>query len=369
MKIAYDHQIFGWQEYGGISRYFYELANTTACIGAAEVAVVSPFYVSSYLKERSEALRVFGRKMPAIRRSGRFYRAINKHLAPPLMRDYAPDIVHETYYSNCSVATKASKVVVTIHDMVHELFPESFDSWDSTAREKAVAVRRADHVICVSANTKKDLVEILGIDVDSITVVHHGFSLTQRDKNLSGNFSMSVAPYILYVGSRGGYKNFVSLLSSFAANQVLRSNFKLVAFGGGPLTARERNLISELGLPEDSVLQIAGDDALLADLYRAAAVFVYPSLYEGFGIPPLEAMSFDCPVACSNSSSIPEVVGDAALLFDPHSVHAIGAALVEITSSQMLRATLVAKGRERIKLFSWKNCADQTMNVYRQLLG
>lgn len=369
MKIAYDHQIFGWQEYGGISRYFYELANTIAQSSAADVAVVSPFYVNSYLKDRSEALYVLGRKVPAIRRSGRFFRAINQYLSTPLMRAYVPDIVHETYYSFSSVATKTTKVVVTVHDMIHELYPESFASWDSTAREKAVAVKRADHIICVSENTKSDLVEILGVAADSISVVYHGFSLTQRDDNLNYSYSMPLAPYILYVGSRGGYKNFANLLSAFATNQALRGNFKLIAFGGGLFSAREQNLISALGLREADVLQIAGDDALLADLYRSAAVFVYPSLYEGFGIPPLEAMSFDCPVACSNTSSIPEVVGDAALLFDPHSVHAIGAALVEITSSQMLRASLVAKGRERIKLFSWKHCADQTMNVYRQLLG
>jgi glycosyltransferase involved in cell wall biosynthesis len=113
---------------------------------------------------------------------------------------------------------------------------------------------------------------------------------------------------------------------------------------------------------------MSGDDALLSRLYRQATAFVYPSLYEGFGIPPLEAMSFDCPVVCSNTSSIPEVVGDAARLFDPADIDALRAAIEAVVGSPDLRDNLVRRGRKRIRHFSWDRTAMETMDIYRELV-
>jgi glycosyltransferase involved in cell wall biosynthesis len=364
MKIAYDYQIFGWQQYGGISRYFYELANNIALNKMAEVALISPLYINSYLQLACEELHVMGRRVPAIHRTGRICRAVNQILARPLMHGFSPDIVHETYYSTSRRAPKRSKVVLTVFDMIHERYPESFAAWDTTSKEKAAAVRRADHIVCISENTRRDLIEILDVEPERISVVHLGFALTNGSAGIAAE---PARPYLLYVGSRGGYKNFETLLRAFASVAALRTTYDLLAFGGGAFNAKERALMLELGVSNGSVRQVAGDDARLADLYRNAAVFVYPSFYEGFGIPPLEAMSFDCPVACSNSSSIPEVVGDAAILFDPHSVESIAKALLGLSGDSAMRSTLVVRGRERIKVFSWKNCADQTMDIYRSL--
>jgi len=116
------------------------------------------------------------------------------------------------------------------------------------------------------------------------------------------------------------------------------------------------------------VRQMGGDDGVLAALYSQAAMFVYPSLYEGFGIPPLEAMSFNCPVACSSTSSIPEIVGNAAIQCDPRHTDSIANALVSLTSDSALRAKLIELGRARVAKFSWEQCANQTSNVYRDLL-
>ena len=123
----------------------------------------------------------------------------------------------------------------------------------------------------------------------------------------------------------------------------------------------------ELKLREGSVRQISGDDTLLVSLYRQALAFAYPSLHEGFGIPPLEAMSLDCPVLCSDASSIPEVVGDAACLFDPTDVGAICNALDLVIGSSDLRAQLIQRGRKRASQFTWERCAEQSMEVYRDL--
>lgn len=365
MKIVYDHQIFAMQEYGGVSRYFFELADNIAKANAAEVAIFSPLYTNSYLAAASRQLQVRGMKMPAIRRSGLVYRAINRIFVPSMMGRFHPDIVHQTYYSLKSKTPAASKVVLTVFDMIHERFPDGVGSWDSTSREKAKAVERADHVVCISEQTRKDLIELLGVNQAKTSVVHLGFSLT---KQLVGSKLASKRPYLLYVGSRGGYKNFESLLHAYAANLALQHDYDLLAFGGGPLNAKEKALVAKLGIPFGRVRHLSGDDSVLSDLYRNAALFVYPSRYEGFGIPPLEAMSFDCPVACSNTSSIPEVVGDAAEFFNPDSVESIGYATERVLNDTTLRHVLIARGRERIKLFSWERCAEQTLDVYRSLL-
>jgi glycosyltransferase involved in cell wall biosynthesis len=175
-------------------------------------------------------------------------------------------------------------------------------------------------------------------------------------------------PYLLYVGQRSGYKNFDQLLAAYAASPALHKNYDLIAFGGGVWTAAERKSIEELFL-YGKVKQLQGGDGTLADLYANAAVFVYPSLYEGFGIPPLEAMSFGCPVACSQTSSIPEIVGDASIFFDPNSSESISRALETIVTDQVLARDLVARGRIQIQLFSWDRCAQETLEVYRGLMN
>jgi glycosyltransferase involved in cell wall biosynthesis len=366
MKIAYDHQIFGWQKYGGVSRYFFELANHLATSLGQEVAVISPLYVNSYLSSSATELKVLGKRMPAVKRSGRIYRAINQIMVPSLMRGFKPDIVHETYYSPKRLAPQNCKVVLSVFDMIHELFPESFSKWDPLTAEKKVAVARADHLICNSENTRQDLIRLLDIDPEKTSVVHLGFSLTKMSNT---TISKLGRPYILHVGGRAGYKNFEALLKAYASKPTLMRDFDLVAFGAGGFTARERALLGELGIDNGRVKQIGGDDSVLAHLYKGAALFVYPSCYEGFGIPPLEAMSFDCPVACSNRSSIPEVVGDAAALFDPDSVDSIATVIESTLSDARLMQNLVARGRERIKLFSWNRCAEQTWDIYRRLLA
>jgi glycosyltransferase involved in cell wall biosynthesis len=365
MKINYDYQIFGWQVYGGISRYFFELANNISNIPGVEASVISPFYINAYLAHAGENLSIRGWKIPVIPRTGRIIRMINQLIAARTFKSDSPALVHETYYAARRYASPKSKVVLTVFDMIHEKFPECFPVWDSTASEKAAAVARADHVICISEHTRRDLIDILGVDPKKTSVVHLGFSLT------AGSASRVPAedrPFLLYVGSRGGYKNFEKLLRAYASEPELQATYDLIAFGGGSFSAKERSLMAGIGLGEGRVRQVAGSDAVLAGLYKSAALFVYPSRYEGFGIPPLEAMSFSCPVVCSNASSIPEVAGDAAHYFEPDSIESMVHAIQEVLGSQSLRQSLVDRGLERIKMFSWERCAEQTLEVYKEVL-
>ena len=367
MRVAYDHQIFALQQYGGISRYFIELAIHLSSLKdiVDGVKIISPFYINEYLKAAAPALNYMGTRLPAIRRTGRLYNKINELLAPGFHREFMADILHETYYSQRSMATNKNKVVLTVYDMIHEIFPDQFLARDATGRSKKIAVQRADHIICISEHTRRDLIRLLDVDPARTSVVHLGFSLMAQPQ-----FSTNgpPRPYLLYVGQRSGYKNFDKLLAAYAASPALHRSYDLVAFGGGVWTASERKSIGELSL-DGRVKQIQGGDGALADLYANAAVFVYPSLYEGFGIPPLEAMSFGCPVACSQTSSIPEIVGDASIFFDPNSAESIVRAIETIVNDQVLARDLVARGRKRIQLFSWDRCAQETLAVYQGLVN
>jgi len=252
--------------------------------------------------------------------------------------------------------------------MIHERFSDSFSQTDRTSVEKALAVARADHVICISEQTKRDLIEILGVEASKISVVYLGFNLISHDKPVTITVGQS-RPFILYVGNREGHKNFERLLIAYATSIKLKNNFDLICFGGGAFSDKEKALMQQLGVSVDRVSQVSGNDALLAGYYRASSAFVYPSLYEGFGIPPLEAMSFDCPVVCSNLSSIPEVVGDAGEMFDPYDPDSIRVAIERVVDDVQLQEVLISRGRERIKLFSWERCAQETLDVYRKVLA
>lgn len=368
MKVAYDYQIFSSQKFGGVSRYFFELANHLATPEkfSIDCLVNSPVYINKYLSCRGSRLIVSGISVPAVPRTSRIYESINRLISPMTFRRWKPDIIHETYYSKRRIAPPGTRTIVTVYDMIHELYPHYFPALDRTRENKKITIDRADHVICISDNTKTDLVQLLDVAPEKITVVHLGFSLSQH--GLAGLPEQS-RPFLLYVGSRDGYKNFERLLFAYASHSELHADYDLIAFGGGAFKPQEVEMIRRLHLPMTQVRQISGDDRTLASLYRTAAVFAYPSLYEGFGIPPLEAMSFNCPVACSNTSSIPEVVGNAAVQFDPVDTDSIANALIRVTSDSALRAKLVDFGKTRLLQFSWEKCAKQTLDVYRTMVN
>jgi glycosyltransferase involved in cell wall biosynthesis len=168
------------------------------------------------------------------------------------------------------------------------------------------------------------------------------------------------------VGHRGRHKNFKTLLRAYSSSPILRE-FELIAFGGDPLQRGEHKEISRLGIT-DRVRFESGSDGELAARYRTAAAFVYPSKYEGFGIPPLEAMSHGCPVVCANAGSIPEVVGDAGVYFDPNNTEELRIALERVATTEALQADLRARGYARITAFSWDKCAAATAQIYREIV-
>lgn len=363
MKIAFDSQIFTMQEYGGISRYMCSLAQQLNTHHDVEAKIFAPLHINAYADSLLNSL-VYGVKVPRIRNTGRIVHVASQLLSRVAISRFKPQIVHETYFSSLSSTPKNARCVITVHDMIHERFSSAFPHNDPTSEWKRKSIKRADHVICVSEYTKQDLLEFIDIPPEKISVVHHGFnplpiSNTERITLTS--------PYLLYVGDRFGYKNFDGLLRAYASSSWLKGNLRIVCFGGGRLHANELLLIQSLGLTLQQVEQVGGSDEQLASFYQNAAAFVYPSLYEGFGIPPLEAMSLKCPVICSNASSIPEVVGDAAKYFDAKNIDSITAAIEGVLQSSEKRDNFIVKGVERCKKFTLSRCVNETLAVYKAL--
>lgn len=365
--VVYDHQTFALQQYGGISRYICELASRINCSADFRSRIVAPLHFNDHLAQ-SAAPKVGLHMRMCNLRTARLYRAVNRLVGPLLIRATHPSLVHRTYYAP-SARQASLPTVVTVHDMIHELFADQFSTKDPTSRDKRRCVEQAERVLCVSQNTAADLIRIFNVPRDKISVTHLGFSQTFTAATAEGEVSPHTRPYLLYVGHRGGYKNFNGALRAYAASARLRDSFDLLTFGGFPFAPGDAHLLRSVGLRDGSVRRLTGSDDELAHAYRHARALIYPSLYEGFGIPPLEAMSSRCPVACSNTSSIPEVVGNAATLFDPTDLDSMRSALERVCFDDTVHAELVAAGLQRVQKFSWDHCARDTLNAYRVTLG
>lgn len=365
MKVVYDAQIFAEQEFGGISRYYCALATQISRLPDSEARIVAPLYINKYVKELDRET-VVGCYVQRVPKTGRVIKALSSTFFNAVAGWVKPDIVHETYYAERPTYRGRVPHVLTVYDMIHERCADSFAANDAVARLKEYAVQRADHIFCISENTRRDLLDIHRLPEDRVTVTYLGYDTLPSNGPPAADL-VGTVPYILYVGGRHGYKNFEGLVRAFAASAWLMGNFRIICFGAGAFTDRERETFIELGLSAGHVAHIGGGDERLAALYKSAAAFIYPSKYEGFGIPPLEAMSLDCPVICSNASSIPEVVGAAGEYFDPLDIESIRASVERVLQSAERREALVNLGRTRCQLFSWERCAQETMDVYRRL--
>jgi glycosyltransferase involved in cell wall biosynthesis len=364
MVIFYDHQIFSWQRFGGISRYFYEIISRLSRQSDIEISLFQGFHINKYGLSafRGNYKYYQGCKRPALPKTTKVMNFVNDRFFNLLAPMGSVDVYHQTYYMVLK-PDFGGKRVVTVHDMIHEMYPQYF-AGDRVTAHKKESVRRADGIICISQSTKNDLMNYFGCSEDKVKVIYHGNSLQIKVTSPP----LVAVPYILYVGQRKGHKNFELLLTAYARLRQVNAEFSLVCFGGEKLSSEERNKIAELGL-SNRVRYYEGPDELLANLYTHAAVFIYPSLYEGFGIPPLEAMHCGCPVLSSNTSSLPEVVGDAGLYFDPSDKDELMHKLELVLSDVDMRAGLVKAGYQQVKKFSWDSCSKETLQFYQELRG
>jgi glycosyltransferase involved in cell wall biosynthesis len=365
MHIFYDGQIYTFQVAGGINRYFVNLIGrlpkkfTPALTICQSQDIMYPTHPN---------LKIFLCNRFGLRpRRVAFW--LEKNYFKALASSDHFDVIHPTYYSLLTrqeIKECKYPVVLTVWDMIHELFSEQMDSDGKKAEEKRKAILAAQAIICISENTKKDLLERYSLPEDKVKVT---YLASEIDASLSyGSELVPSRPYYLYVGSRLSYKNFDGLLAAFAKAVSVRPEIMLCTVGK-PFNEAEEKLIADLKLNEHVENYGYASDTHLAKLYRCSLAFAYPSLYEGFGIPPLEAMSCGTAVVASNCSSIPEVVGDAGILFNPSSISDLADILLSLLDNPTERDRLIAKGYQRAKAFSWDKTVDQTLDVYRSVAG
>jgi len=360
--VIFSDGIFSAQSVGGISRYFAEIFREFDELGFRAEAYAfdhSNVLLNDAAGRLTSSVNLHqtyhvGRSRQSIlhrlRGDIRFLRALGK---------WPGCVVHHTYYPVIWGA-RNNPTVVTIHDMVQELFP-----WGASAHFmsylKRRAVERADAIIAVSQSTANDLVRIWDVPPSKITVIHHG----TRRSSLSWLDAADKANYFVFAGKRAGYKNFDRTLRAFSRTKASKE-FRLVCFGGEPVSETERKLVRDLGL-EDKVDWVRGDDSDLARTYLSATGLLYTSEYEGFGLPVLEAMAAGCPVICANTSSLPEVSGDAAISVDPTNEDEISDAIDKLAFDVKLRRTLMHKGEDRCAKFLWRETAKQHIDLYNKL--
>jgi len=373
MKLLYDHTVFQFQRYGGISRYFYELITRLSTKEDVDINLFQGFYINEYgMSEHKHNFESYcGYKWkyqkPATKYMSHIFAIPNKILFDKYISSVNCDIYHPTYYRSDLDKHTKSAIVLTVHDMIHELYPDQFTDSRSVIKAKKISINAADVIICVSKNTKKDLINLYDVPDDKIKIIYHGNSLLKSDKyleytDLQIKYHMT-KPYLLYVGDRKrSYKNFAMLLEVYST--MFSDRFDLVCFGGGDFNHNELKTIENIRY-SGKVIHLSGSDHLLASLYKNAFCFIYPSLYEGFGLPLLEAMGMGCPVIASNKSSIPEVVDKAALLFDPKLKDSLINAIELLESNELKREKLVNLGFEQEKKFSWDKTAYKTYEVYK----
>ena len=367
MNIFYDHQAFTLQKYGGISRYFYQIIkgidklNDYQLKTDVSLLISDNYYISN--DNKFNHIRFF--QNYSFRGKKRIERIINKCFSIKNLYMKSADLVHATYYDPYFVKYLGNvPYVITVHDMIHEKFEDMFPRTDRSIEQKKLTIKNANKIIAISENTKKDIIDIYGVSEEKISVIYHGNSMrVPFDTTLPNTFPKK---YILYVGDRSRYKNFKLFLESVVSILQDNDDLNLICIGGGEFK-RSENIMFNIHEISSKLVQYNANDDELAILYTNAAVFVFPSLYEGFGIPILEAFACKCPLVCSNTSSFPEIAKDAAVYFDPNDESSITNAIKKVLEDEELRKKIIEKGTIRLEDFSWERAVVQTLDVYKRI--
>ncbi len=368
MRVRYTPDVFRFQRAGGVSRYFVELARGLQASGV-DARIVAGLHINDLVADAPATRGVHVGDVGPARARQAVTKVVDHGITAGLVEALGRgDVLHPTWYPpGLDRLPRRARVVATVFDMIPERFPDlSVRSADATRRKRAW-VASADHVLVISESTRRDLVELFGTDPAKITVTPLGVTVAPSTRPAWAG-EADAGPFLLYVGDRTTpYKNFARLLDALASPEV-DPDLRLVCLGPAATTTDEQADLRRRGL-DRRVLIRSGTDGELAWIYANAAALVYPSLYEGFGLPPVEAMACGCPVIASDSSSIPEVVGDAAVLFDPADTGALAAAITAVTGDPALGRSLVARGRERAGRFTWQATVERTLAAYRSITG
>ncbi len=386
MRVFFDYQAFEMQRIGGVSRSYAELVSHL-CNEGADCIVGIKESDNVYLREKRiaqgvkplyyrheklfEGRRLFKGQRVLTRKALGLWNItddclhFNKDYCVKLLKRQRFDVFEPTFFDSYFLPyLKEKPFVTTVHDMIPELMPSQYGA-DCQIVQKRRLCPLAAHIHVPSTRTKEDLVNILNILPERITVIPHGRPEYADDDCLK--HPLFDFPYILYVGERNGYKNYSSFIEE-CSKIIQRFPEMHIVCTGKDFNNNERRRLADLDMGANVVHRFV-DEAALRNLYHYAVAFVFPSAYEGFGFPIIEAFVNDCPVMLNNASCFPEVAGDAALYFDinePGDLYERFAAFY--LSGTDLRERMIQKGRAQAEQYSWGKSAKMLKRIYDSLL-
>lgn len=368
MKVLFDHQTYVRQNYGGISRYFYEL---TKGLSQSDIEVCNSVRYSSNVYTTDKVYYNAKPLLPSVKFRGkiRLSYLLNQLSTIQLLKDKSTKVFHPTYYDTYFLNhLKGLPFIITFYDLIHEKFGEEFKELKDERTllyKRKILLDRAAKIIAISESTKSDIINMYNIEPKRIEVVYLANSLESAsaydiDSTIENN-------YVLFVGNRRLYKNFDLFVEAIQPLLIKEKSLKVICAGGGSFTKSEQHFLSNLKI-NNQVLQIPINDRKLSALYSKALFFIFPSMYEGFGIPVLEAFKNSCPVILSNTSSLPEVGGDAAVYIDPKNKEDILDKVESLVYNSQLRKNLIVKGKQQIQKFSWDKTVFHHENIYNSVI-
>ncbi|MDD5606011.1 MAG: glycosyltransferase family 1 protein [Patescibacteria group bacterium] len=373
-RIGIDARLFGTAQATGIGTYTEELISNLVKFDDFNQ------YVAFVLPEVAETFPFYAKNLKKWPVPYKHYTYSEQLLYPSVLKKARLDLIHYTNF-NTPVFFTQVKSVVTVHDLTLWFFPgRKQKSWLRRVVYRQVmrqSCENATRIIAVSKGTKTDIVKYLGINADKIDVIYESAPKRYRDKvepkrleAIKAKHNIS-RPYFLYVGEWRPHKNLVRLIRAFATfKRQYQLDYQLVLVGKlDPFAPEIPETIKQLGLQDDVITTGYVADQDLPYFYAGAFAFIFPSLYEGFGIPPLEAMAAGVPVISSNASVMPEILGDAALFFNPKSLEDIAQAMYKLATTFRLQKELKDKGFQQIKKYSYTKMVKETLNTYRKALG
>jgi glycosyltransferase involved in cell wall biosynthesis len=363
MKVYFDYKIFFNQKYGGISKYFIKLSESLLKISDNKVKIIAPIFRNKYLKSFNHTNAI---KFIYLKKNYKNTEFLGNYININFTKLYyylnTPDIFHLTYYSNKLYLKKRTPIILTVYDLIYEKYHNIYNYKKNLKNEY---LKKADHIICISDTTKKDLQYFYNIDERKISVIYLGVDKLNYTDIPDINYSK---PYILYVGDRKKYKNFYKFIKAYSLSKYLKKNYKIICFGGGLFTRDELNFFLQNKLNLNCIEHQEGDDTYLNSFYKNASLFIFPSLSEGFGLPLIESLNMRCPVACSDIDTFREIGGNLVNYFDPND---------EISIKKVMENTIDNISQEKIKIlhnskillsmFNWDKCALETNEVYKKL--
>ncbi|MFO7806957.1 MAG: glycosyltransferase family 1 protein [Candidatus Moraniibacteriota bacterium] len=375
MKIGIDARFYG-PNVKGLGRYLQKLIEN---LERLEKDSDNEYFVF-LTQEGYKSFNPQNKNFHKVLADFRWYGWKEQFAFPFLIMKYKLDLMHFGHFNVPIFFRK--KFVVTIHDLILFHYPTHKNTtlnkiyylFKLLAYRLVIksAVKRAVRVIAVSEFTKQDILKNFNIKKEKISIIKEGYEIKNKEeeskpKTLPKKY-VTIKPYLLYVGNAYPHKNLERLCLAFKSLRKQRGDLKLVLVGGKDyFYNRLERFIKQNQIENIHLTGFVSDD-VLEGFYREAECYIFPSLYEGFGLPPLEALSFGCPVVSSNRSSMPEILEDGAVYFNPESLDSIQGAIKDVLDNPKRKKEIIANGKKRLSLYDWEKAAKETLHIYKNVL-